>query len=104
MEIVDQVRLGTPLEASSRARSIHSVGLGSRFNDYGGSVGGPLFAQDDWKVTPRLTANIGMTWDFTFAGHQQDGHWTNFDLTAEDARTSINPDGRAKSRADGRAA
>ena len=42
-----------------------------------------LFAQDDWKVTPRLTANIGMTWDFTFAGHQQDGHWTNFDLTAQ---------------------
>lgn len=42
-----------------------------------------MFAQDDWKVNKRLTTNLGLTWDFTFAGHQQDGHWTNFNLSAQ---------------------
>ncbi len=42
-----------------------------------------MFAQDDWKVNRRLTMNLGLTWDFTFAGHQQQGHWTNFDLQAQ---------------------
>jgi hypothetical protein len=42
-----------------------------------------MFAQDDIKVSHRLTANLGVTWDFTFAGHQQAGHWTNFDLQAQ---------------------
>ncbi len=41
------------------------------------------FAQDDWKVNPKLTLNVGLTWDFTFAGHQAAGHWTNFDLTQQ---------------------
>lgn len=42
-----------------------------------------LFGQDDIKVNNKLTANIGMTWDFTFAGHAQNGHWTNFDVAQQ---------------------
>jgi hypothetical protein len=42
-----------------------------------------LFGQDAIKVNSRLTVNLGLDWDFTFAGHEQNGHWTNFDLQAQ---------------------
>jgi hypothetical protein len=40
-----------------------------------------LFAQDDIKVNPKLTLNMGVGVDDTFAGHMKGGQWQNFDLT-----------------------
>ncbi len=41
-----------------------------------------LFAQDDIKVTPKLTLNVGLNVNETLAGHMANGKWENFDLTA----------------------
>jgi outer membrane receptor protein involved in Fe transport len=32
-----------------------------------------FFAQDDYKVTPKLTLNAGLRWDFYFRGHEAAG-------------------------------
>ncbi len=40
-----------------------------------------LFAQDDVKVNPKLTLNLGVAMNETFAGHMANGTWENFDLT-----------------------
>lgn len=38
------------------------------------------FVQDDYKVTPKLTLNLGVRWDFNFRPKEQNGLWQNFDL------------------------
>ncbi len=37
-----------------------------------------FFVQDDWKVTPRLTLNLGMRWDYQPQGTEKYDRLTNF--------------------------
>jgi hypothetical protein len=37
------------------------------------------FAQDDWKVSPRLTLNLGLRYDFITPALEANDHQTNFD-------------------------
>jgi len=57
---------------------------------YGRQKGLSLFAQDNYKVTPRLTLNLGLRWNYNLRFHEKYGRWANFDPTVVDAAlTSI---------------
>lgn len=59
------------------------------FDLYGRRKAMDLFVQDSWKITPTLTANIGLRWDATFRFHEKYGHWANFDTSAIDPNLGI---------------
>ena len=50
--------------------------LNSRSDFYG------AFLQDDWKVSPRLTLNIGLRWDMDTPRSERDNHQSGFDGAA----------------------
>src|SRR5580700_864826 len=59
------------------------------YNLYGRQKGLDLFAQDNYKVTPKLTLNLGLRWNYNFRFHEKYGHWANFDLNAIDPTLGI---------------
>ena len=38
-----------------------------------------LYVQDDWRVTPKLTVNVGLRWDFATPLYERDNNYSNFD-------------------------
>ncbi|HTS60829.1 MAG TPA: TonB-dependent receptor [Candidatus Acidoferrales bacterium] len=38
-----------------------------------------LYFQDDWRVTPKLTVNAGLRWEFATPLWDRDNYWSNFD-------------------------
>ena len=40
-----------------------------------------LYIQDDWRVTPKLTLNLGLRWEFATPIWERDNLWSNFDPT-----------------------
>ncbi|WP_263368733.1 carboxypeptidase regulatory-like domain-containing protein [Edaphobacter bradus] len=59
------------------------------FNLYGRAKTMSLFAQDSYKITPKLTLSAGLRWDYNFRFHEKYGHWANFDLKAIDPKLGI---------------
>ena len=41
-----------------------------------------FFGQDDWKVSPKLTVNLGLRYDFGTPFYEQNNNQTNFDAVA----------------------
>jgi outer membrane receptor protein involved in Fe transport len=37
-----------------------------------------LYAQDDWRITPKLTLNLGLRWEFATPIWERDNLWSNF--------------------------
>jgi hypothetical protein len=38
-----------------------------------------LYVQDDWRMTPKLTLNAGLRWEFATPIWERDNNWSNFD-------------------------
>lgn len=51
------------------------------YNLYGRQKSIDLYAQDNYKVSNRLTANLGLRWTYNTRFHEKNGNWANFDPT-----------------------
>lgn len=51
------------------------------YNLYGRQKALDLFAQDSYKVTPKLTVDLGVRWTYNTRFHEKNGNWANFDPT-----------------------
>ncbi len=55
-----------------------SVNLGNNFVSNLRQHVHALYVQDDWRVTPKLTVNLGLRWEFATPLLDRDNNWSNF--------------------------
>jgi len=75
--------------ASFLLGNVQSASATTPFDLYGRRKAMDLYAQDSWKLTPKLTLNLGLRWDTTFRFHEKYGHWANFDFNTVDPNLGI---------------
>ncbi len=54
------------------------------YNLYGRQKGMDLYAQDSYKVTQKLTVDLGVRWTYNTRFKEKNGNWANFDPTVVD--------------------
>lgn len=85
-EYASQVGFGF---ASFLLGNVDSASETTAFNLYGRRKAMSLFVEDNYKVTPKLTMNLGLRWDATFRFHEKNGNWANFNMTKIDPELGI---------------
>ena len=70
--------------ASFLLGDVSSASQTTAFDLYGRRKTLALFAQDSYKVTPKLTLTAGLRWQYSLPFHEKYGHWANFDLNQID--------------------
>ena len=55
-----------------------SVNLGNNFVSNLRQQVHSLYVQDDWRVTPKLTLNLGLRWEFASPLVDRDNNWSDF--------------------------
>jgi len=73
--------------ASFLLGDVNQASVSEPDSTYGRRKSVSLFAQDDYRVTPRLTLNFDLRWDFNGRYHEKYGHWSNFNTTASNPVT-----------------
>ncbi|HLK65900.1 MAG TPA: carboxypeptidase regulatory-like domain-containing protein [Bryobacteraceae bacterium] len=68
---VADLLMGLPTGYSQDSNSIYN-----RYQDLYSA-----YAQDDWKLAPKLTLNFGLRWDFATPPREQHNQWEQFDFT-----------------------
>lgn len=61
-----------------------TAGESTPFDLYGRRKAMTLFAQDSYKITPKLTLTAGLRWQYAWRYHEEYGHWANYDLSQVD--------------------
>ncbi len=56
-----------------------SINLGNNFVSNLRQQVHALYIQDDWRVTPKLTVNVGVRWEFATPLVDRDNNWSDFD-------------------------
>jgi hypothetical protein len=72
--------------ASFLLGDVSNANQSTRFDLYGRRKSLALFAQDSYKVTPKLTLSAGLRWQYSNPFHEKYGHWANFDLNQIDPK------------------
>lgn len=75
--------------ASFLLGGVNSASVDTPFNLYGRRKIFSWFAQDDIRVTPRLTVNAGLRYQINNPLHEKNGHWANFNPTAIDPAQGV---------------
>ena len=67
--------------ASFLLGDVNQASVSEPDNTYGRRKSISLYAQDDIKVSAKLTLNLDLRWDFNGRYHEKYGHWSNFNTT-----------------------
>ena len=72
--------------ASFLLGDVSTASQGTAFDLYGRRKTLDLFAQDSYKVSPKVTITGGIRWQYSLPFHEKYGHWANFDLGQVDPK------------------
>lgn len=77
------------LNTSSTATALADFAMGAMDSGSRAYLDGPFairswqlapYVQDDWRITKRLTANIGLRWDLVSPYYEKHNHWANLNI------------------------